>query len=117
MILYLSNVETKTSTKTGRTFLIGECRKHPIDKFGPGSKVKCIIFDEKLVEQVFEQWSSNNEAAFDFDMESIDWIWHSSESNKYPGVKLWYLQLVLKQLKDTPSEKEPIDIADLDIWK
>ena len=55
MILYLSNLETKTSTKTGRTFLIGECRKHPIDKFGPGSKAKCIIFDEKTVEQVFEQ--------------------------------------------------------------
>ena len=112
MKVYLNNIKNYTSLRTGTSFLSGEFAKFRNNEFAKNAKVSFYIYKPELVESVFNRWSVNNEAVFDFDMETIEFTWRSFESKKHPGVTMWNLVIIFNDLtKDNPKKE-----LDDDVW-
>lgn len=113
MKVYLINVKNFTSVQTGMTYLAGEFAKFRNNEFGKNAKVRFAIYKPELVEEVFKKWSDNNEAVFDIDMETIDFVWRKYPSKQNPGVDLWNLSIIFNDLKNDNPKKE---LDDDDVW-
>lgn len=119
MKVYLSNVKNFTSIQTGLTFISGTFSKFRNNEFAKNGKVNFVIYKPEIVEEVFKKWSDNNEALFDFDMETIEFTWRKYPSKQNPGVDLWNLSIIFNDLKSggSKAQDEAVDISELDIWK
>lgn len=112
MKVYLNNVKQITTLQTGLTFIAGEFSKFRSNEFAKNAKVRFVIYKPELVEEVFKKWSDNNEAVFDIDMETIDFVWRKYPSKQNPGVDLWNLSIIFNDLAKNNPKKE----LDEDVW-